>query len=79
MSIMIAIHLFLAIDNLKDYFVEHDDKYNIVGKAKSNKYLTIIFMSEYHKLMYTEILKNIIKILIKIMLELNLNQTTMYL
>ena len=48
---------FLAIDNLKGYFEEHDDKNNIVGKAKNNKYLTIISTSEYQKLMYAEILK----------------------
>ena len=71
--------MFLAIDNLKVYFEEHDDKNNIVGKAKNNKYLTVIFMSEYQKLMYTEILKKLIKILIKIMLKLNLNPTTMHL
>ena len=59
MSIMIAIHFFLAIDNLKGYFEEHDDKNNIVGRAQNNKYLTIIFTSEYQKLMYTEILKKI--------------------
>ena len=53
--------IFLAIDNLKGYFEEHDDKNNIVGKAKINKYLTIIFTSEYQKLMYTEILKKINK------------------
>ena len=52
---------FLAIDNLKGYFEEHDDKNNIVGKAKNNKHLTIIFTSEYQKLMYTEILKKINK------------------
>ena len=52
---------FLAIDNLKGYFEEHDDKNNIVGKAKNSKYLTIIFTSEYQKLMYTEILKQINK------------------
>ena len=40
---------FLSIDNSKGYFEEH--------KTKSNKYLTIIFTSEYQKLMYTEILK----------------------
>ena len=55
MSIMTTIHFFLAIDNLKGYFEEHDDKNNIVGRAKNNKYLTIIFMSGYQKLMYTEI------------------------
>ena len=38
---------FLATDNLKGYSEEHDDKNNIVGKAKNNKYLTIIFTSEY--------------------------------
>ena len=52
---------FLAIDNLKGYFEEHDGKNNIVSKAKSNKYLTIIFTSKYQKLMYTEILKKINK------------------
>ena len=51
----------MAIDNLKGYFAEHDDKNNIVGKAKNNKYLTIIFTSEYQKLMYTEIFKKINK------------------
>ena len=61
MSIMITIHFFLAIDNLKGYFEEHNDKSNIVGKAKNNKYLTIVFTSEYKKLMYTEILKKINK------------------
>ena len=52
---------FLAIDNLKGYFEEHDDKNNIVGKDKNNRYLTIIFTSEYQKLMYSEILKKINK------------------
>ena len=52
---------FLPIDNLKGYFEEHIDKNNIVGKAKNSKYLTIIFTSEYQKLMYTEILKKINK------------------
>ena len=52
---------FMAIDNLKGYFEEHNDKNNIVGKAKNNKYLTIIFTSEYQKLMYTEISKKINK------------------
>ena len=51
----------MAIDNFKGYFEEHDDKNNKVGKAKNNKYLTIIFTSEYQKLMYTEILKKINK------------------
>ena len=51
----------MAIDNLKGYFGEHDDENNIVGKAKNNKYSTIIFTSEYQKLMYTEILKKINK------------------
>ena len=51
----------MAIDNLKGYFEEHDDKNNIVGKAENNKYLTIIFTSEYQKLMYTEIFKKINK------------------
>ena len=51
----------MAIDNLKGYFEEHDDKNNVGGRAKNNKYLTIIFTSEYQKLMYTEILKKINK------------------
>ena len=42
---------FLAINNLKGYFEEYD----------GNKYLTIIFTSEYQKLMYTGILKKINK------------------
>ena len=62
---------FLAIDNLKGYFEEHDDKNNIVCRTKNYKYLTIIFTSEYQNLMYTEILKKINKV-IKIMLKLNL-------
>ena len=52
---------FLAINNLKGYFEEHYDKNNIVGRARNNKYLTIIFTSEYQKLIYTEILKKINK------------------
>ena len=72
MSIMITNHFVLVIDNLKGYFEEHDDKSNIVGKDKNNKYLPTIFTSEYQKLMYTEVLK-------KIMLKLNLNLMTMYL
>ena len=51
----------MAIDSLKGYFEEDDDKNNIVGRAKNNKYLTIIFTSEYQKLMYTKILKKINK------------------
>ena len=52
---------FLAIDNLKGYFEEHDDTNNIVGRAKNDKYLTIIFTNEYQKFIYTEILKKINK------------------
>ena len=70
----------MAIDNLKGYFEEHDDKNNIVGRAKNNKYLTIIFTSEYQKLMYTEILKKINNdIKNKNYVKLNLNLMTMYL
>ena len=69
---------FLAIDNLKGYFEEHDDKNNIVGRAKNNKYLTIIFTSEYQKLMYTEISKKINKDIkknyVKIKFESNGNE-----
>ena len=90
MSIMITIHFFLSVDNLKGYFEEHDDKNNIVGRVKDKdnilgkdkkiKYLIIIFTSEYKKLMYTKIfLKKLIKMLIKIMLKLNLILMTMYL
>ena len=90
MSIMITIHFFLSVDNLKGYFEEHDDKNNIVGRVKDKdnilgkdkkiKYLIIIFTSEYQKLMYTKIfLKKLIKMLIKIMLKLNLILMTMYL
>ena len=52
---------FLAIDGLKGYFEEHDDKNNIVGRAKNNKYLTIIFKSEYQKLISAKIFKKINK------------------
>ena len=79
----------MSIDNLKGFFEEHDDKNNIVGrvkdkdnivgKAKKIKYLTIIFTSEYKKLMYIKIFKKLIKMFIKIMLKLNLILTTMYL
>ena len=41
----------MAINNLKGYFEEYD----------GNKYLAIIFTSEYQKLMYTGILKKINK------------------
>ena len=68
---------FLSIDNLKGYFEEHDDKNNTVGKAENNKYLKIIFTSEYQKLMYTEILKktdkDINKNYVKIKFESNGN------
>ena len=52
---------FLAIDGLKGHFEEHDDKNNIIGRSKKDKYLTIIFTSKYKKLMYTGILKKINK------------------
>ena len=68
---MLTIHFFLAIDNLKGYFEEHDDKNNIVGRAKNDRYLIIIFTSEYKNFMYTEI-----KMLIKITSKINLNQVT---
>ena len=51
----------MSIDNLKGYLEEHNDRNNIVGKDKRSKYLTIIFTSEYQKLMYTEIFKKINK------------------
>ena len=57
------IHLFLSIDNLKGYLEEYN----------GNKYLTIIFTSEYQKLMYTGILEKINKDNNKIILKLNLN------
>ena len=47
----------MAIDGLKGYFEEYDNKNNAVGRAKKDQYLTIIFTSEHQKLMYTEILK----------------------
>ena len=37
------------------------DKNSIVGTAKHNQYLTIIFDNEYQKTMFTEILKRIDK------------------
>ena len=51
----------LAIDVLKAYFEEHDDGSNMIFGPKKDKYLTIIFTSEYQKLMYTGILKKINK------------------
>ena len=33
MSIMIIIHFFLSIVNLKGYFEHYDDKNNIVGRG----------------------------------------------
>ena len=78
---------FLSIDNLKGYFEEHDDKNNIVGRVKDKnnivgkpkkiKYLTIIFTSEYQKLMYTKIFKknnkDVNKNYVKIKFESNNN------
>ena len=70
MSIMIIIHFFLSIDNLKGYLEHYDDKNNIVGWVKDNnivgtgkhdQYLTIIFNNEYQKKIFTEILKKIDK------------------
>ena len=71
MSIMIIIHFFLSVDNLKGYFEQYDNKYNIVdrvkdknnivGKAKNDQYLTIIFNNEYQKTMFTGIIKRIDK------------------
>ena len=65
------IHFFLSIDNLKGYFEYYDDKINIVGRvkdknnimgaAKHDQYLAIIFNNEYQKTMFTEILKRIDK------------------
>ena len=43
MYIMITIQ---SIGKLKGYFEEHNDKKNILGKAKNNKYLTITFTSD---------------------------------
>ena len=60
---------FLVIKNLKDYFEKNND----------NKYLTIIFTNEDHKLMYIEILKKLIRILIKIIIKLNFYPITFYL
>ena len=58
----------MSIDNLKGYFEQYDDKYNIVGRLKdknnivgTDQYLTIIFNNEYQKTMFTEILKRIDK------------------
>ena len=55
---------FLAIDGLKGYFEEHDDKNNIIFRSKKDKYLTIIFTSEYQKLkkINKDINKNYVKI-----------------
>ena len=61
----------MAIDNLKGYFKHYDDKNNIMGRvkdinnivgtAKHDQYLTIIFNNEYQKTMFTKILKRIDK------------------
>ena len=71
--------LFLAIGGLKGYFEKHDDANSTIFGSKKDQYLTIIFMNQHQKLMYTGILKKLIKILIEIMLKLNLNLMTMYL
>ena len=78
MSIMIKIH-FLSIHNLKGYFEQYDDKNNIVGRAKNNQYLTIVFSSEYQKIMFTEILKKINKDINKIYTKINLKLMMFYL
>ena len=46
---------FLAIDDLKGYFEEHDDTNNTIFGSKKDKYLTIIFTNEHQKLFYKEI------------------------
>ena len=51
----------MSIDNLKGYFEYYYDKNNIVGTAKHDQYLTIIFKNEYQKTMFTGILKRIDK------------------
>ena len=61
----------MSTDNLKGYFQEHGDKNNIVGRTKNYKYLTIIFTSEYQKLIYTEILKKINKDINKTYFKIN--------
>ena len=60
MFIMIIIHFF-TISSLKDYFEEHDDESNIILGPEKAKYLTIIFTSEYQKIMCKELLKKINK------------------
>ena len=52
---------YLVIDNLKGSFEKYGDKYNVVGRTKNDQYLTIIFTSEYQKMMYTKILEQINK------------------
>ena len=59
---------YLVIDNLKGFFVKYGDKYNVVGRTKNDQYLTLIFTSEYQKMMYTKILEQINK-------DLNKNYT----
>ena len=51
----------LVIDNLKGFFEKYGGKYNAVGRTKNDQYLTIIFTSEYKKMMYTKILEQINK------------------
>ena len=50
---------FLAIDNLKGYFEEHDDKNNIVGRAKNEKIFNNNFYERISKIyVYRNIKKN---------------------
>ena len=57
MSIMITNHFFFTIGSLKGYFEENDNEKNAIFGSKKTRYLTIIFMNEYQKLLYEEILK----------------------
>ena len=75
MFIMIIIHFFLSISDLKCYFEEHYSEINVVFGPKITKYLTIIFTNEYQKFMFKEILikinKDINKNYVKIKFESN--------
>ena len=53
--------LFFTISGLKGYFEEHDYEKDIIFGSKKIKYLTIIFINEYQKFMYKDILKKINK------------------
>ena len=65
----------MSISGLRGYFEEHYSEIDVVFGPKCTKYLTIIFMNEYKKFMYKEILikinKDINRNYVKIKFESN--------